>query len=52
MDPSQLAETNRCGLTCVLPLPVIKNGKIVDPRDKELTKVLQLDRDGRGDCLL
>ena len=27
----------------VLPLPVIKNGKTVDPRDKASTKVLQLE---------
>ena len=27
----------------VLPLPVIKNGKTVDPRDKKSTKVLQLE---------
>merc|ERR1711966_36699 len=27
----------------VLPLPVIKNGKTVDPRDKQSTKVLQLE---------
>merc|ERR1719198_1721745 len=26
-----------------LPLPVIKNGKTVDPRDKKSTKVLQLE---------
>ena len=27
----------------MLPLPVIKNGKTVDPRDKKSTKVLQLE---------
>merc|ERR1719472_245753 len=27
----------------ILPLPVIKNGKTVDPRDKASTKVLQLE---------
>merc|ERR1719310_198774 len=27
----------------LLPLPVIKNGKTVDPRDKASTKVLQLE---------
>ena len=27
----------------VLPLPVISNGKTVDPRDKASTKVLQLE---------
>ena len=27
----------------MLPLPVIKNGKTVDPRDKASTKVLQLE---------
>merc|ERR1711988_879810 len=27
----------------LLPLPVIKNGKTVDPRDKKSTKVLQLE---------
>ena len=27
----------------VLPLPVIKNGKTVDPRDKKSTKVLKLE---------
>ena len=27
----------------VLPLPVIKNGKTVDPRDKKSTDVLQLE---------
>merc|ERR1712216_943447 len=27
----------------VLPLPVMKNGKTVDPRDKKSTKVLQLE---------
>ena len=26
-----------------MPLPVIKNGKTVDPRDKKSTKVLQLE---------
>merc|ERR1719355_108541 len=26
-----------------IPLPVMKNGKTVDPRDKESTKVLQLE---------